>query len=118
MPFQHRRLSYDAAVHMPSMLVEDEVTDDDIQGPFYIADAPVRTELDLYGDEGTSLTISGRVLDADCEPLPLAVVEVWHAELMLLILRLWWGHPRPIRRSERWRDRSPELRLSQPNTTT
>ena len=55
-------------------------TDDNIEGPFYVSDAPIRSELDLYGDTGTGVTVSGRVLDADCNPIAGAVLEVWHAD--------------------------------------
>ena len=61
--------------------VEDcVVTDSDIEGPYYISDAPIRSNLDLYGDAGIVLMLSGRVLDADCNPIPNAVVEIWHAD--------------------------------------
>ena len=56
------------------------VTDSDIEGPYYISDVPIRSNLDLYGDAGIVLTLSGRVLDADCNPIPDAVVEIWHAD--------------------------------------
>lgn len=55
-------------------------TDNDIQGPFYREGVPVRSELDLYGDAGTALTLSGLVLNLDCQPIPNAVVEIWHAD--------------------------------------
>ncbi len=61
--------------------IEDcTVTDSDIEGPFYISDAPIRSNLDLYGDAGIVLTLSGRVLDAECNPIADAVVEIWHAD--------------------------------------
>jgi catechol 1,2-dioxygenase len=41
---------------------------------------PVRTELDLYGDAGISLTVSGVVQDLECNPIPGAIVEIWHAD--------------------------------------
>ena len=56
------------------------VTDDNIEGPYYVSDAPVRSDLDLYGDKGTGLTVSGRVLDGDCNPIEGAVLEIWHAD--------------------------------------
>lgn len=59
---------------------ECTLTDSDIPGPFYVEDVPVRSELDLYGDPGTELTLAGFVLDTDCNPIPNAVVDVWHAD--------------------------------------
>ena len=59
---------------------ECALTDDNIEGPFYVSDAPIRSNLDLYGDNGTGVTVSGRVLDANCAPISSAVLEVWHAD--------------------------------------
>ena len=61
-------------------VVDCEQTDNDIEGPFYRPNVPVRSELDLYGDAGTELTLSGRVLDLDCNPIANAVVDIWHAD--------------------------------------
>lgn len=55
-------------------------TDDNIQGPFYVSDAPVRSDLDLYDEKGIGLTVSGQVLDVDCNPIEGAVLEIWHAD--------------------------------------
>ena len=59
--------------------VECTETSPNIEGPFWIPGVPERSDLDLYGDEGVSLTISGLVLDTDCNPIPDAIVEVWQA---------------------------------------
>ncbi|MFT5686241.1 MAG: protocatechuate 3,4-dioxygenase beta subunit [Myxococcota bacterium] len=57
------------------------VTADDIEGPYYLADAPERADLDLHGDDGTPVTLSGRVFDGDCgTPIAGAIVELWHAD--------------------------------------
>ena len=56
------------------------VTESDNPGPFYIEGVPVRNDLDLYGDPGVELTLSGFVLDSDCNPIPNAVVDIWHAD--------------------------------------
>ncbi len=51
------------------------------EGPFYLADAPERVELDLHGDEGTPLTLDGQIFTGDCDtPAAGAVVEFWHAD--------------------------------------
>jgi protocatechuate 3,4-dioxygenase beta subunit len=50
-----------------------------IEGPFYRPGMPVRSDLDIYGDPGVPLRMSGRVLDSACEPVANAVVEIWHA---------------------------------------
>jgi protocatechuate 3,4-dioxygenase beta subunit len=56
-------------------------TADDIEGPYYLPDSPERADLDLYGDAGEALTLTGRVLESDCAtPINGAVVEVWQAD--------------------------------------
>lgn len=47
-------------------------------GPFPQAGLE-RSNLDLYGHSGITLTLSGRVLNADCEPVAGAQVLMWHA---------------------------------------
>jgi catechol 1,2-dioxygenase len=65
----------DAAPGSPESCLE---TAADIEGPFWRAGSPERTNLDLYGDAGTVLSISGSVRDTDCRPINNATVEVWH----------------------------------------
>ena len=57
------------------------VTADDIEGPYYISDAPEVSDLDQHGDVGIPLTLTGQVFDGDCAvPIAGAVVEFWHAD--------------------------------------
>src|SRR5258708_12026109 len=51
----------------------------DIEGPYYRPGIPVRSELDLYGDPGERLRLSGVVLDVNCEPIQNATVEIWNS---------------------------------------
>lgn len=53
---------------------------DNIQGPYYRPDAPFRTDLTEAGMPGTRVTVSGRVLDPDCQPIQGALVDVWQAD--------------------------------------
>lgn len=55
-------------------------TGSDIEGPFYVSDAPVRSDLDTWGDPGLKITLSGVVTDGACAPLANAVVEIWQAD--------------------------------------
>ena len=57
-----------------------EETASDIEGPYWREGIPVRSDFDLYGDEGHVLTITGAVTDAECNPIPNAVIEMWHAD--------------------------------------
>ena len=69
--------THDTADTASELCVE---TPDNIEGPFYREGAPARDDLDLFGDIGTSLSLSGIVTSADCEPLPAAVIEIWQAD--------------------------------------
>ena len=54
-------------------------TASDIEGPFYRPDIPIGGNLDVHGDDGLPLVLSGRVVDTACAPIEGAVVEIWHA---------------------------------------
>ena len=59
--------------------VGDCGTTNDILGPFYRPDAPIRSDLTFAGLAGTVVTLKGKVFKADCvTPLPDAMVEIWH----------------------------------------
>ncbi len=55
-------------------------TDDNIEGPFFKANAPSRVVLMKSGAKGTRLFLSGSVVDTRCRPIPGAVMEVWQAD--------------------------------------
>ncbi|MEC9391099.1 MAG: hypothetical protein VX944_13590 [Myxococcota bacterium] len=63
---------------------ECTATASDIEGPFWRDGIPIRSNLDLYGDAGTALTVTGVVQDAACVPIRNAVIEVWHADPTVL----------------------------------
>lgn len=55
-------------------------TEDNIEGPFYKPGAPERSTLVEPGMPGTRLTVSGRVLSVNCQPLAGALFDVWQAD--------------------------------------
>lgn len=57
-----------------------EETEDNIEGPFYLPGAPVRSVLADPSLSGTRLALTGRVLDVGCRPLPGATLDVWQAD--------------------------------------
>lgn len=59
---------------------ECDETEDNIEGPFYKAGAPERTAMVESGTPGTPLIVSGRVLDTRCQPVPNAILDVWHCD--------------------------------------
>ena len=54
-------------------------TSSDIAGPYWREGIPIRSNFDQYNDNGTRLTLSGTVRDAQCTPLSNVVLEMWHA---------------------------------------
>lgn len=63
--------------------VETGATPRTIEGPLYVAGAPVcqnEARLDEDGEEGEPLFVSGRVMDTAGHPIPGARVEVWHGD--------------------------------------
>jgi len=54
-------------------------TTNDILGPFYRADAPVRNDLTAKDLKGAVVELKGRVFGSDCvTPIENAMVEIWH----------------------------------------
>jgi protocatechuate 3,4-dioxygenase beta subunit len=56
-----------------------EESDDNIEGPYYKAGAPPKSDLTEDGMPGTRLTIAGSVLGITCAPLAGALIDVWQA---------------------------------------
>jgi protocatechuate 3,4-dioxygenase beta subunit len=60
--------------------VSDCETTNDILGPFYKPNAPLRQDLTFNGLEGSIITLKGIVYKSDCiTPLKNALVEIWQA---------------------------------------
>jgi protocatechuate 3,4-dioxygenase beta subunit len=51
-----------------------------MEGPYYMAGAPLKDSLYPEGTPGTPLVISGTVYGSDCTPLAGAEVDVWQAD--------------------------------------
>jgi protocatechuate 3,4-dioxygenase beta subunit len=56
------------------------LTEPNIEGPYYLAGAPVRHRLWDGKRPSTRFSLRGRVLSPRCEPLAGARLEVWHAD--------------------------------------
>lgn len=56
------------------------ITAPNIEGPFFTAGSPERTDLVEPGAAGTILILSGVVLSPQCEPLAGALVDFWQAD--------------------------------------
>jgi len=55
-------------------------TEDNIEGPFYKPGSPERANLVENGMPGVRLTVTGRVLSTQCDPLSDARLDVWQAD--------------------------------------
>jgi catechol 1,2-dioxygenase len=56
-------------------------TQNDVEGPYYLPDAPFRTDIAAPDEPGEDLMIKGSVRDTDCKtPLKGALVEVWQTD--------------------------------------
>lgn len=65
----------------PGKFSSDCATTNDILGPFYRKNAPVRNDLRIKGVPGNQITIKGTVFGDDCKtPLTNAKVEIWHCD--------------------------------------
>jgi protocatechuate 3,4-dioxygenase beta subunit len=76
----------DARIHdadFPDATPDCAETEDNLQGPFYLAGAPFRSELNTTGKEGVFIEVRGRVYsrgNAACTPLGGALLDVWHSD--------------------------------------
>jgi len=59
---------------------DDEATPASEEGPFFRSDAPLKQDLAEDVPSGERITVAGLVLDADCRPVPKALVQIWHAD--------------------------------------
>jgi protocatechuate 3,4-dioxygenase beta subunit len=49
-------------------------------GPYFLPNAPVRDDLDLYGEAATPWLLEGHVVSTAGVPMPGVTIEVWHAD--------------------------------------
>ncbi|MEV5548160.1 carbohydrate-binding protein [Streptomyces sp. NPDC052309] len=58
----------------------DDPTPDQIEGPYFKPNSPLRTNLVAPGTAGTRLTVSGYVFGRNCIPLPGVLLDFWQAD--------------------------------------
>ena len=69
-------------VLIPKIVLGQEcyLTTEDILGPYFIENSPIRTVIAHPEEPGQRLLLSGRIFQSDCEtPISGAIIEVWHA---------------------------------------
>lgn len=58
-------------------------TTNDILGPFYRPDAPLRSDLTTPSSPGKLICVKGKVMGPDCSsPLDGALIEIWHCDTL------------------------------------
>lgn len=68
-------------IDIKGKLKGDCKTTNDILGPYYRKNAPVRSDLIFPGLDGTRLTIEGQVFQSDCTtPINDVTIEIWHCD--------------------------------------
>lgn len=58
----------------------DEPTPEQTAGPFYLPSSPSRSVLRESGMIGKPIILAGYVLTGSCQPVPNALVDLWHAD--------------------------------------
>ncbi|MCW0235547.1 MAG: intradiol ring-cleavage dioxygenase [Ferrovibrio sp.] len=56
------------------------ITPEQMEGPYYTPDSPLRTGLYEAGMAGTRLRVGGLVLGRACRPAANVLVDLWHAD--------------------------------------
>jgi protocatechuate 3,4-dioxygenase beta subunit len=58
----------------------DQPTKPDIEGPYFKPRSPLRAQLTEPNTRGQLYRLEGFVLTRTCEPVPAAVLDLWHAD--------------------------------------
>ncbi|MDV9201862.1 dioxygenase family protein, partial [Streptomyces sp. Wh19] len=58
----------------------DGPTHEQIEGPYFKPNSPLRTSLVTAGTPGVPLTVSGYVFGRSCKPVPGALLDFWQAD--------------------------------------
>src|SRR5688572_2183302 len=69
-----------AALPPTAGCAETDVTESQIEGPFYTPNTPLRADLRERATFGTPLVIQGRVLSTDCRLIAGAVLDFWSCD--------------------------------------
>ena len=65
------------------MVKNCQSTVQDIEGPFYLPNAPTRNKLNIFDEKGTVVKISGTVFISNCiQGTPDIYIEIWHANTL------------------------------------
>ncbi|MEZ5829548.1 MAG: intradiol ring-cleavage dioxygenase [Dongiaceae bacterium] len=64
----------------PQCADEDDPTPSQTEGPYFSPNSPERANLVEDGMTGDHISLAGFVLDRHCQPVPGALLDLWHAD--------------------------------------
>jgi protocatechuate 3,4-dioxygenase beta subunit len=64
----------------PELADDDDPTPPADEGPFFKPKSPKRSNLIEPGMKGEKVVVSGRILNRKGEPVPEALIDIWHAD--------------------------------------
>jgi protocatechuate 3,4-dioxygenase beta subunit len=75
-----RRVHGQALEPTPACSDGEEPTPRQTAGPYFTPGSPERASLLEAGIKGTPIVVGGLVLSTSCQPVPRALVDIWHAD--------------------------------------
>src|SRR5262245_39743108 len=72
-------LAQDRQLAVTPQCGHDEPTPVQTEGPYYLPKSPEKRNL-RDGAEGIPFVLSGTVVSRSCQPIPSALVDLWHAD--------------------------------------
>jgi protocatechuate 3,4-dioxygenase beta subunit len=76
----------------PSCTDLGEATESEDEGPFYTPNTPLRSDFRQPGSGGRPLLLRGQVVDQRCQPIPNAVLDLWHVNEHAIYDNVHYGY--------------------------
>jgi protocatechuate 3,4-dioxygenase beta subunit len=64
----------------PQCRDDEDATPSQTEGPYFTPNSPERANLVEQGMKGERISLAGFVLDRHCQPVPHALLDLWHAD--------------------------------------
>ena len=64
----------------PTPACGDPATPEQTEGPYWTANSPQRNDFSADGTPGQPMTLTGRVVDTTCRPVPDTLLDFWQAD--------------------------------------
>lgn len=59
---------------------DESPTVEQTEGPYFTPDSPEKNDFRSDVDAGTAMVLTGAVLSTGCQPVPRALLDLWHAD--------------------------------------